>query len=257
VSGIEGYLEFLQSFLARCPAQFLFGGQAVNFWADYFDRKGDAKELHALRPFTSKDCDIWVSPQAWNEIQKAERDRLVRGTSPIDGQLGILTLQQSPLRMVDLMSGVYGIRHEELARLCERAPVFNGIKVIDPICLFRSKCHCLLGLDQSDRQDARHVRMLALILPEYLSLLIDDIDSENLSDRALLKEIKLLKKILGTHACRRALAQLEIDPDSLIPWSKLKTCGLETLAAYARTQKNHPTSDPQSSPPPPPTPPPA
>jgi hypothetical protein len=238
VSGIEDYLGFLQSLLARCPAQFLFGGQAVNFWADYFDRKGDAKELHALRPFTSKDCDIWVSPRAWTEIQKTESNRLVQGVSPADGQLGILTLQQAPLRVVDLLSGVYGIRQEELGRLCERAPVYNGIKVIDPIFLFRSKCHCLLGLDQSDRQDARHVRMLALILPEYLTLLIDGADAEKLGDRAILKEIKLLKKILGTHACRRALAQLEIEPDALIPWSKLETCGLQTLASFARTQSN-------------------
>ena len=179
-----------------------------------------------------------MSPEAWTEIQKAESSRLVRGTSPIDGQLGILTLQLSPLRIVDLMSGVYGIRQEELARLCERAPVFNNIKVIDPIYLFRSKCHCLLGLDQSDRQDARHVRMMALILPSYLSLLIEGIDKENLDERAILKEIKLLRKILGTHACRRALEQLEIDPDTLIPWSKLETCGRETLATFARTERN-------------------
>lgn len=238
VSGIEDYLEFLQSLLSRCPLQFLFGGQAVNFWADYFDRKTHSKELHALRPFTSKDCDIWVSPQAWTEIKNAESSRLLRGVSPIDGQLGILTLQQSPLRTVDLMSGVYGIRQEELARFCERAPVFNNIKVIDPIYLFRSKCHCLLGLDQSDRQDARHVRMLALILPEYLTLLIDESDVEKIADRAILKEIKLLKKILGTHVCRRALGDLEIDAYTLIPWHKLETCGLETLAVFARTQKN-------------------
>jgi hypothetical protein len=237
-SGIEGYLGFLQSLLSRCPSQFLFGGQAVNFWADYFDRNSHSKELHALRPFTSKDCDIWVSSRAWTEIRKAESSRLVQSASPIDGQLGILTLQQSPLRVVDLMSGVYGIRQEELARLCERAPVFNGVKVIDPIFLFRSKCHCLLGLDQSDRQDERHVRMLALILPEYLSLLIDAIDTEKLGERAILKEIKLLNKILGTHACRRALARLEIDPNALIPWSKLETCGLETLSAFASAKKN-------------------
>jgi hypothetical protein len=234
VSGIEDYLSFLQALLARCPAQFLFGGQAVNFWADYFDRKGDAKELHALRPFTSKDCDIWVSPRAWTEIQTTESSRLVQGTSPADGQLGILTLQQAPLRVVDLLSGVYGIRQEELGRLCERAPVFNGIKVMDPIYLFRSKCHCLLGLDQSDRQDARHVRMLALILPAYLTLLIAGVDAENLTDRAILKEIKLLKKILGTNACRRALALLKIDANTLIPWSELETCSLETLVAFSR-----------------------
>lgn len=80
--------------------------------------------------------------------------------------------------------------------------------------------------------------MLALILPEYLSLLIGNADAEKLSDRAILQEIKLLWKILGTHACRRALGHLEIDPGSLIPWSRMETCGLEALAAYANSQRN-------------------
>jgi hypothetical protein len=110
----------------------------------------------------------------------------------------------------------------------------GNIKVIDPIYLFRSKCHCLLGLDQTDRQDERHVRMLALILPEYLSLLIGEAAAGNLGERAVLKEIKLLRKILGTNTCRRALGQLEIEPTALIPWSTLDTCGQETLAIFAR-----------------------
>jgi hypothetical protein len=38
--------------------------------------------------------------------------------------------------------------------------------------------------------------MLALILPEYISLLIDESDRGNIPDRDLLKEIKLLKKNL-------------------------------------------------------------
>ena len=89
-------------------------------------------------------------------------------------------------------------------------------------------------LDQSDRQDGRHVRMLALVLPGYLSLLIDEAAAGNLGERAVLKEIKLLQKILATSVCRRAVDQLEIKPTSMIPWSQLKTCRLETLSALAR-----------------------
>lgn len=79
--------------------------------------------------------------------------------------------------------------------------------------------------------------MMALIVPEYLSLLIDRIDAENLSERALIKEIKLLRKMLGTAACRRALLHLQIDPETLIPWNKLATCGLESLVEFSRTQR--------------------
>ena len=238
LSGIEDYLGFLRALWFRQPSQFLFGGQAVNFWAEYFDRQGHPEALRQFRPFTSKDCDVWVSAPAWRDIQTTESGRLIRGTSPADGQLGLLTLRQVPPRVVDLMSGVYGIRQGDLARLCERAPVFNGVKVIDPIFLFLSKCHCLLDLDQGDRQDERHVRMLALILPEYIALLIAGVDTEPPGERAILKEIKLLRKILGTHACRRTLERLEIDPSSLIPWNRMETCGMKTLAAYAGAQRN-------------------
>jgi len=234
-SGIEDYVGFLQSLLERTTEQFLFGGQAVNFWANYFDTKCQHSPLRALRPFTSKDCDIWVSSRAWNEIQTMERRHLVKGSSPSDGQLGILTLQHDPPRVVDLLSAVYGIRHEELGRLCERAPVFNGIKVIDPIYLFRSKCHCLLGLPQVDRQDVRHVRMLALILPEYISLLIEDVDQGNIPDRELLKEIKLLKKISSSGACRHCLESLGIESRTLIPWDRLARSRSDLLAKYAKS----------------------
>ena len=76
--------------------------------------------------------------------------------------------------------------------------------------------------------------MLALVLPGYISLLIDEAAAGNLGDRAVLKEIKLLQKILRTSVCRRAVDQLEINPTSMIPWSQLKTCTLETLSAFAR-----------------------
>lgn len=207
-AGIEAYLVFLQ-YLRECgDTYFVEGGQAVNYWAEYIDSANPATPLEMLRPFTSKDCDVWISHSTWERLKKSPGGKLQKGTSPADGQLGILTLQEDPLRVVDLMSMVYGIPIRDHPRLLERVIDNGNIKVMDPILLFRSKCHCLLGLDQSDRQDARHVCMLALILPRYLSFLIDDMDAEN--------------------------------PDTLIPWSKLETCGLKILAEFAHTQQHHP-----------------
>lgn len=237
-AGIEAYLDFLHSLRESGETYFVEGGQAVNYWAEYIDSGNPAGPLETLRPFTSKDCDVWINHTTWERLKKSPVGKLRRGTSPSDGQLGILTLNEDPLRVVDLMSTVYGIPLRDHPRLLERVIDDGNIKVMDPIYLFRSKCHCLLGLDQSERQDARHVRMLSLILPEYLTLLIDQADAERLGERAILKEIKLLKKILGTNACRRALGQLEIESDALIPWCKLETCGLETLVSFARVQRN-------------------
>ena len=236
--GYEAYLDFLGTLHKSGAVFFVEGGQAVNFWAEYIDSRDLARPLGALRPFTSKDCDIWVSPTAWEQIKHQPGGKLRKGTSPADGQLGILTLSEQPPLVVDLMATVYGVPSRFYPRLLKRALDDGEIKVIDPIFLFLSKCHCLLDLDQSDRQDERHVRMLALILPEYIALLIAGVDTEPPGERAILKEIKLLRKILGTHACRRTLERLEIDPSSLIPWNRMETCGMKTLAAYAGAQRN-------------------
>jgi len=235
-AGVEAYLGYLKSLRESGAEYFLEGGQAVNFWAEYIDAQIQGRPLSPMRPFTSKDCDIWVSNGTW-EILK--RDPAVRkGSSPADGQLGILTLSEEPPRVVDVLQSVYGISVEEYPRLMVRALDDGTVRVIDPVYLFLSKCHCFLHLPQADRQDERHVRMMAMILPEYISLLIDDAEAAIISDRNLLKEIKLLKKISSSGPCRRAMQALEIKSQSLIPWDRLARSQSELLSKYAASQSD-------------------
>ena len=227
-----GYLESLRK---ADDEYFLEGGQAVNFWAEYIDARIQCKPLNEMRPFTSKDCDIWVSFKTWQKLKK--NPALKKSSSPIDGQLGILCLSDEPPRVVDMLQSVYGIEVKEYPRLLERALDDGKIRVIDPIYLFRSKCHCFMGLPQGDRQDERHVRMLALILPEYISLLIDESDRGNIPDRDLLKEIKLLKKISSSAVCRRCMESLGIACESLIPWGRIARSQSALLAKYAQEKR--------------------
>jgi hypothetical protein len=234
-AGVEAYMGYLESLRKADDEYFLEGGQAVNFWAEYIDARIQCKPLNEMRPFTSKDCDIWVSFKTWQKLKK--NPALKKSSSPIDGQLGILCLSDEPPRVVDMLQSVYGIEVKEYPRLLERALDDGKIRVIDPIYLFRSKCHCFMGLPQGDRQDERHVRMLALILPEYISLLIDESDRGNIPDRDLLKEIKLLKKISSSAVCRRCMESLGIACESLIPWGRIARSQSPLLAKYAQEKR--------------------
>ena len=235
-AGYEAYLEYLKSLRASGASYFLEGGQAVNFWAEYVDCRVQGQPLSPLRPFTSKDCDIWVSSETWEKLKRTPQLR--KGSSPADGQLGILTLSEDPPRVVDVLSSVYGIAVKEYPRLLARALDDGQMRVLDPLYLFLSKCHCLLGLAQGDRQDERHVRMLALILPQYVSLLISDMESGGIEARKLLLEIKLLIKIVSSGPCRRALRKLSIDQASLIPWAALVSSTSEILRKFALSQQS-------------------
>ena len=190
--------------------------------------------LTSFRPFTSKDCDIWVNYAAFQYIRtKTGIGKLVVGTSPADGQLGILSLDTSPAVTVDLMTSVYGVPQETLPRLMERALVIGDIRVIDPIFLFQSKCCCLLGLDQIGRQDEKHVRMLALLLPAHFQGLLGEASEGHITQRALINELKLLKAILKLQKVRQALQNIGTDPATLFPAKQLRSCGLATVEAFA------------------------
>jgi hypothetical protein len=235
-AGVEDYLGYLKSLSEAKAEYFLEGGQAVNFWAEYIDAQIQGRPMSPMRPFTSKDCDIWVSNGTWKVLK---RDPAVRiGSSPADGQLGILTLSEEPPRVVDVLSSVYGIDVKDYPRLMQRALDDGTVRVIDPVYLFLSKCHCFLHLPQADRQDERHVRMMAMILPEYLTLLIAKAEASTISDRDLLKEIKLLKKISSSGPCRRAMQALGIEAQSLIPWDRLARSQSELLSKYAASQSD-------------------
>ena len=233
---ISDYLSFLQDLGASGADYFLEGGQAVNFWAEYFSAKGAGDALAPFLPFTSKDCDVWASYAALQYLRsKEEGGRLVTGTSPADGQVGVFTIDGSPTMSVDIMTNVYGIPQSREKQLLERSLVIRGIRVIDPILLFQSKCHCLLGLDQTDRQDAKHLKMLCLLVPEHLEALLEEAIASRLTQRALINELKLLKKLLKTNRVKRALELIGIKTVDLVPVDRLQASSLTKVKRFAET----------------------
>jgi hypothetical protein len=149
--------------------------------------------------------------------------------------LGILQLDGEKQRCVDLLSNVFGIPERELKRTYERALLFDGVRVLDPVFLFRSKCHCLVNLDQSSRQDRKHVGMLALILPTYFKMLHAAAMEGEIKERQLIGEVKIFRSLGKDKWIRRALEQTGMELDSLLPVLLFLESELRTLADFARS----------------------
>jgi len=237
VTKIEDYLGFLQELTDGGCQYFLEGGQAVNFWAEcVLAEMGDLVSINKYKPFTSKDCDVWISHETLVYLEGLKKYDITKGSSPAQGQVAIFDLSSHPRKRVDLMQGVYGLNQKPgEAKLYERHIEIQKVKVIDPIYLFLSKCHCLVHLDQTDRQDEKHLRMLVAIVYNYLKNLID-IASE-LNARQVLKEIKLTKKLLRTDIARRALKIIEFNEvGSIIPWKSLSASGNDLFEGFFQSE---------------------
>ena len=231
---VSDYLEFLRDLTGRGLDYFLEGGQAVNFWAEFYDERAGGESLKNFAPFTSKDCDIWAGYALVQYLrERNELGRLITSRSPADGQVAIFKLSGDPERVVDILSNVFGIPAHQLDRTRERSLRLGQIRVLDPLFLLQSKCCCLVGLDQAGRQDGRHVRMLCHIVPAHFSELLAQTTAGQLTERALIKELKVLQQILKLQQVKRALESVGVAPASLLPVDPLRSCGLPKVEAFA------------------------
>lgn len=228
----------LQKIEASQLDYFVEGGQAVNIWAEVYSAA--APGVTDLAPFTSKDCDIWVGRELFRQFERIlPGGKLIKASDPSQGQLGIYTTSDDPPRIIDLFDGVYGLSLGEVERARERSLVVDGIRLIDPIFLFKAKCHNLAKLpDQQERNDARHLWILMTILPAHFGALLELALQHDpaTSDRKLLNEVKLILSFRRDVWVRRALKQESMQLEEALPIHRLRTCGLPKTEAFVNNQ---------------------
>jgi hypothetical protein len=228
----DDFAPYLQLIEQRGLRHFLEGGQAVNAWAN-FHAVQSSPRLDGLGPFTSKDCDIWVSYDLFQQIESLLPGSLRKADSPADGQLGIFTTNDVPPKVIDLLDGVFGLDEKEVARVFERSMVVNGIRLIDPIYLLKSKCHNLVQLPQYGRNDSRHISILFAILPAHFGYLLHACIEGEITERQVLEEMKLLRSFKKDQWVRQALSRLGRSLDEALPLDLLRSCGLPKIERYA------------------------
>lgn len=92
---ILDYVAFLQELGGTNEPHFLEGGQAVNFWAEFYTARNRAAGLHEFLPFTSKDCDIWIG---WAALKYQIQRGVVHTTKVQAGTRGTFRVRYSGLK---------------------------------------------------------------------------------------------------------------------------------------------------------------
>jgi hypothetical protein len=209
----------------------LVGGQAVNLWAlAYGERTKD------LMPFTSRDADVLGDAEILNELAKlaGEKPQLFPLRPPTN-EVGVVVAKDmagEPM-LIEVLRYVKGVTNDELAEpyyLMALGSREVKVKVPGPIALLKAKLSNVIGLSQTGRQDARHVVILARVMPAYLADLEASARAGRMNERMM---IELLEKLLATvteKRNRKALGDLAIDPFGL--FSGLNSDKLPRLQAF-------------------------
>jgi hypothetical protein len=114
--------------------------------------------------------------------------------------------------LIEVLRSVHGVSNEEL-----RAPVYTmavgeaHVRVPSPIALLQAKIANVADLAQTGRQDARHVAILARVLPAYLADLQTAVVEGRTAERTLIEFLERLLSVVTARKARKVIDQLRLD----------------------------------------------
>jgi hypothetical protein len=229
--------DFAPLFATKEPL-LLVGGQAVNLWALFYkDQTTD------LAPFVSRDADILGDRETLEALGKmAGAKPQFFPLKPPSNEIGVVIAKDahgSPM-LIEVLRHVHGATNEELREPAYTLAIGENqvrVQVPGPIALLQAKIANLADLNQTGRQDGRHVLILARLLPAYLKDLCQSAAESRMTERKLIVYMERLLTVVTSPAGQKALSGLKIDPRSL--YSGLDSNELPKLSAFLRKRLPH------------------
>lgn len=234
------YLDLLKVFNERNAEALIVGGQAVNFWAEVFEEQ--EPELRQYRPFTSSDLDLHRPDLSAKQLLRAQASHTERERDPFGKAFTIVSHTflirgaGGNVLSVDDLKMVAGLRPDEVkkgAATVEFASVI--IRVLNPIACLKSKLYNLKTLDQRDRQDQKHVRILVPCVRGFLRRMLSEARNEN-NYRPTLNALKEVLLCTSPAVVIKTARAHGVDLAQILPVADLRASRHPKLARFSSNQ---------------------
>jgi hypothetical protein len=181
--------DFADALATPAPV-LLVGGQAVNLWAIYYeDRTRD------LAPFVSRDVDVLGDRQTLTDLAATIGAKpQFFPLKPPSNEIGVVIAHDDSgqAMLVEVLRNVHGVTNEELRDSAFEMAIGSKsvrVRVPGPVALLKAKIANASDLPQSGRQDARHVLILAQLMPAFLDDFVASIKQGRMTERALMDQL--------------------------------------------------------------------
>lgn len=230
---VEDFESIFRAISRQKEVVILVGGHAVNVWAlSYRDRLGEL--LAPLRPFTSGDMDVYATRNALMELHENLGGKLLL-SGPREITDGTLIVGVEPdTRELDVLRSVNGLPKLDAQSAISLEVCGYAVPVLFPHLLLQAKLENALRLDQRDRQDVKHVKIMALVLREFLLEVVTSASVENEK-----YALQLLQKVLAILISDNARAFTRLHKTGfgeIMPVEALKNSPLRKLANFGHKE---------------------
>jgi hypothetical protein len=214
----------------------VIGGQAVNLWSEHYRKSGGLPPATwtALEPFASRDLDLLggrldaaAAAEALHvEVVLFEPDP--RTAPPNSGTLYVPVGEDELI--VQFLHTPFGARREEV-RATARLLEWRGRKlpVMHPLLCLEAKVESFFGLEQTGRQDLKHIRLAIACVH---GLLLASLESA--LEKQILTGLERVASLAASDFGIRLKLDHAVEIQNAIPWPELESgaSSLPKLAAF-------------------------
>jgi len=149
--------------------------------------------------------------------------------------MAVAALAASDGRTVEVLNTVHGLTSKDFDRMCVRFGVGERLLwILNPIALLKAKLANAAELDQSQRQDRRHVSILIPIVREFLLEALNHARTGTASERDV---VALLEAVLSLAISPHARAWpdgLGAKIDEVLPLAQMQKTPLSKVRNFAK-----------------------
>ena len=211
------------------------GGQAVNIWASVYSAR-IGLPLQSYAPFTTKDLDLW-GPRKILESLAQKYNVKVTLSPPRGPGIGYVVIPRGPAHLkVELLTSLYGMRRIEEQNGIQLNILGVTIRVLDAISCLKAKIANAADLDQSNRQDVKHVHIMKLCAREFAMDILAQGGKGQISERLAVNYLQDLRATIAGPKTKLVTAKWEISFDEVIPIEAIRQSTMQKVQNFVRFQ---------------------
>ena len=211
----------------------IIGGQAVNYWAETY--LASEPELACFQPFVSKDIDfighlddvLNAAKQLGLPTRKPHPKMRTAFAGAVVSYVGNTKVN------IEFVRRLPGVSDAELKRWAvSSARTGKAIRVADPISMLTCKLNLALTVDQTNRRDADHFRILLICTRAFLRETLLGAESGALPIRGWLGAAERVLKLAESKLGRRAVTALETNWQESLPLKEIQASKLRPVTRF-------------------------
>jgi hypothetical protein len=209
------------------------GGHAVNIWAlAYSSRLG--LQLQSYAPFTTKDLDLWGPKKILDSLAQKYGVEITL-SPPRSPGVGYVIIPKGNLQLkVELLTGVRGIRHIEEQNGVQLTILDTKVRVLDAISCLKAKIANAADIDQSSRQDIKHVKIMKLCAREFATDMIDQGKQGKIGERLAFNYLEDLRETVTSSKAEEVTRKWDIRFEDVMPVEAIRRSTMEKVRNFAR-----------------------